>query len=109
MGAERLRVYCADLTRAAQTATDAVTEIDGLRAKLGSQLDDLSRTWTGQAASAYLDVWAEINHECGEMLADLRWIGDSLSATATAFTDNEHTAAAALADIRPTAAPPERL
>ncbi|BCI88999.1 hypothetical protein NIIDMKKI_42050 [Mycobacterium kansasii] len=76
MAAEELRVYCAELAHASKTTTGAADEIDGLRDKLGGQTDGLAGTWTGQAASAYLDVWAEIDDECGQMLADLRWIGN---------------------------------
>ncbi|OOK66541.1 type VII secretion system family protein [Mycobacterium kansasii] len=57
MAAEELRVYCAELAHASKTTTGAADEIDGLRDKLGGQTDGLAGTWTGQAASAYLDVW----------------------------------------------------
>ncbi len=106
MGNARLRAYCDDLTRVSKITTGAADEIDGLRAKLGSQMDHLRRTWTGQAASAYLTVWADINDECGDMLADLRWIGESLDAVAAAYQHNEHACADELRSVRP---PSDRL
>ncbi|KZS59144.1 hypothetical protein A4G26_12350 [Mycobacterium kansasii] len=101
MAAEELRVYCAELAHASKATTGAADEIDGLRDKLGGQMDDLAGTWTGQAASAYLDVWAEIDDECGQMLADLRWIGESLAAAAAGYAQMEHAAADAFGSIRP--------
>jgi WXG100 family type VII secretion target len=103
MAANELRAYCAGLTHASKVATDAADEIEGLRAKLGTQMDNLGRTWTGQAASAYLSIWAEINDECGEMLGDLRWIGESLSAAAAGYAQMEATGANALGSIAPPA------
>jgi WXG100 family type VII secretion target len=101
MAANDIRAYCAELSHAATTTTGAADEIDGLRGKLGRQLDDLAHTWTGQAATAYLDIWAEIDEECGAMLADLRWIGESLSAAADAYARMEGYAANAFRGIRP--------
>jgi WXG100 family type VII secretion target len=101
MAANELRAYCAGLTHASKVATDAADEIEGLRARLGSQMDNLGRTWTGQAAGAYLSIWAEINDECGEMLGDLRWIGESLSAAAAAYAKMEGAGANALGSIVP--------
>lgn len=103
MAGNELRAYCAGLTHASKVATDAADEIEGLRARLGTQLDGLGRTWTGQAASAYLSIWAEINDECGDMLGDLRWIGESLSAAAAAYAKMEDTGADALGSIAPPA------
>lgn len=103
MAGNELRAYRAGLTHASTVATDAADEIEGLRARLGTQLDSLGRTWTGQAASAYLSIWAEINDECGDMLGDLRWIGESLSAAAAAYAKMEGTGANALGSIAPPA------
>jgi WXG100 family type VII secretion target len=103
MAADELRAYCAELTHASKATTDAAGEIDGLRGKLGTQMDTLGRTWTGQAASAYLSIWSEINDECGDMLADLRWIGESLSAAAAAYAQMEGAGAHALGSIAPPA------
>ena len=101
MAADELRAYCAGLTHASKVATDAADEIEGLRSTLGTQMDGLGRTWTGLAASAYLSVWAEINDECGEMLGDLRWIGESLSAAAAGYAKMEASGANALGSIAP--------
>ncbi|OMC53396.1 hypothetical protein A5745_21570 [Mycobacterium sp. IS-2888] len=99
--ADALRAYCAELTHASQAATGAAGEIDGLRGKLGTQMDNLARTWTGQAATAYLNVWTEINDECGQMLADLRWIGESLAAAAAGYSQMDNSGAQALGGVRP--------
>lgn len=101
MAANELRAYCAELTHASKVATGAADEIEGLRSKLGTQMDNLGRTWTGQAAGAYLSIWAEINDECGDMLADLRWIGESLSAAAAAYAKMDSTGAGSLGSIAP--------
>ncbi|VBA47237.1 WXG100 family type VII secretion target [Mycobacterium attenuatum] len=104
MAAEELRVYCAELAHAARATTRAADEIDGLRGRLGGRMNELAGTWTGRAASAYLDVWAEIDDECGQMLDDLRWIGESLAAAAAGYAQMEHTASDAFGGIRPAGA-----
>ncbi|OBG70306.1 hypothetical protein A9X03_21425 [Mycobacterium sp. E1715] len=101
MGANELRVYCAELTRASRDTTGAADEIEGLRRKLGTQMGDLGRTWTGQAATAYLKVWSDIDEECEAMLADLRWIGESLSAAANAYAQMETNGANAFRALEP--------
>jgi WXG100 family type VII secretion target len=101
MPAGRLRVYCDELTRASNTATTGANEIDGLRGKLEIQMNQLAHSWTGQAASAYLDVWAEINDGCAEMLTDLRWIGESTAAAANAYRTMDQQAAESLDRLAP--------
>jgi WXG100 family type VII secretion target len=101
MATDKLRVYCDDLVRASKTATTGADEIDDLRGKLGTQMDQLGRTWTGQAASAYLDVWADIDDGCAEMLTDLRWIGESTAAAANAYQHMDRNGANAVDSIRP--------
>jgi WXG100 family type VII secretion target len=101
MAANELRAYGAALTHASKAATGAADEIEGLRRKLETQMDNLGRTWTGQAASAYLSIWTEINDECGDMLGDLRWIGESLSAAAAGYAKMEGAGANALGSITP--------
>jgi WXG100 family type VII secretion target len=101
MSANRLRVYCEDLTRASKAATDAANEIDNLRGKLGIQMDQLHNSWTGQAARAYLEVWAEINEGCGEMLTDLKWIGESTAACAAAYRQTEQSNETTIHDVLP--------
>ncbi|OBI39462.1 hypothetical protein A5709_00455 [Mycobacterium sp. E1386] len=101
MGANELRVYCAEPTRASKDTTGAADEIEGLRRKLGTQMGDLRRTWTGQAATAYLNVWSEIDEECEAMLADLRWIGESLSAAANAYAHMETNGANTFRALKP--------
>lgn len=86
---DTLRVYIRDLDRGAGEATGAANEIDGRRRKITGTVDDVRTTWTGPAARAYLKVWDEINDECAKMLADLRWIGDSLTASAQAYAAME--------------------
>lgn len=103
MAADELRIYCAELTHASKETTNATDEIEGLRRKLATQMGDLGRTWTGQAATAYLNVWADIDEECGAMLADLRWIGESLSAAAAAYAHMENNGADAFHAIKPPA------
>jgi WXG100 family type VII secretion target len=102
MGNQRLRVQCADLTRVSKVTTEAADHIDALRSKLASQMDGLGHTWTGQAASAYLPLWAEINDECGDMLRDLRWIGESLQAMAAAYQHTEANSTAVINSVIPT-------
>jgi WXG100 family type VII secretion target len=101
MAANEIRAYCAELTHASKATTGAAEEIEALRRKLGTQMGDLARTWTGQAARAYLDIWSEIDGECGAMLGDLRWIGESLSAAAAAYGQMESAAANAFHSVRP--------
>ncbi|MCA2319865.1 WXG100 family type VII secretion target [Mycobacterium intracellulare] len=103
MGANELRVYCAQLAHASEATTGAANEIDSMRRSLAMQMDNLARTWTGQAAAAYLNVWADIDDECGAMLTDLRWIGESLSAAAGAYAQMENAGANAFRAIEPPA------
>jgi WXG100 family type VII secretion target len=103
MGHGRLRVHCADLERVSRVTTGAADHIDALRSKLANRMDQLGGTWTGPAASAYLTLWTEINDECGDMLGDLRWMGESLQAMAHAYEHHEANSADILnRSIKPT-------
>jgi WXG100 family type VII secretion target len=98
-----LRVYLRDLAHGAAEATGVADEIDGRRRNITGTVDDVRTTWTGPAARAYLSVWEEIDDECVKMLADLRWIGDSLTASAKAYAAMEQGNAEALHAVDPRA------
>ena len=91
--ADIVRVQVESLAAQSKNATDAAEaigqQLTGLRGRMGN----LASTWTGgTAAPAYLEIWQEISEECHEMIEDLRWIGKSLSAAASAYTRMEQAA-----------------
>ena len=89
MPSDTLRAYLEDLRRGAHEANEAADDVEGRRTAINGQVDAVRSSWTGPAARAYLPVWEEIDDECAKMLADLRWIGDSLSASAAAYAEME--------------------
>ena len=89
MPSETLRAYLEDLRRGARAAAEAADDVDGHRRAINGHVDAVRSSWTGPAAGAYLPVWEEIDEECAKMLADLRWIGRSLSASAAAYAEME--------------------
>lgn len=84
-----LRVYYEHLLTASKAATDAVDDVDARRTSINGHVDAIRASWTGPAARSYLPVWEEIDASCGEMLDDLRWIAQSLVASAAAYADME--------------------
>ncbi|MGV0625353.1 WXG100 family type VII secretion target [Mycolicibacter minnesotensis] len=98
--ADIIRVQVEALAGQSKNATDAAEEIGQRLAGLRTRMDSLAGTWTGgTAARAYLDVWEEISDECRDMIEDLSWIGNSLSAAASAYTDMEHSAVQAFHEV----------
>lgn len=96
-----IRVKVEALAGQSKNATAAAEEIGQQLAGLRTRMDNLASTWTGgTAAPVYLDVWAEISEECHNMMEDLSWIGTSLSAAASAYTNMEQTAVAAFDEVR---------
>ena len=89
MPSDTLRAYLEDLRRGARAAAEAADDVDGHRRAISGHVDAVRSSWTGPAAGAYLPVWQEIDDECAKMLTDLRWIGDSLSASAAAYAEME--------------------
>lgn len=99
MSADTLRAYYADLLRASSAATAAVDDVESRRTTINNHVDAIRGSWTGPAARSYLPVWEEIDQACGEMLDDLRWIAESLSASATAYSQMERNHADALNSV----------
>lgn len=94
-----LRAYYQHLLTASKAATDAVDDVESRRTTINGHVDEIRGSWTGPAARSYLPVWDEIDQACGEMLADLRWIADSLTASASAYSDMEGANADALRSV----------
>lgn len=60
---------------------------------LQSKLEELKNSWTGAAASSFLDVWAEIESDSRDMLRDVKHIANSLDATADSYVGQEEVTA----------------
>jgi WXG100 family type VII secretion target len=85
MPSDTMRAEFEALRRAAKEATDTAREIEERLRSIDGQAQDIRATWTGPAASAYLTQWDDISDDCVQMLADLHWIGDSLSVSAATY------------------------
>ena len=98
MATDKLRAELGRLSDESHRTIDSADEINENLRGISDRVDSLRSSWTGQAASAYLDVWNELQSECQDMIADLRWIGESLSSTASAYGHTDSGAADAIGE-----------
>jgi WXG100 family type VII secretion target len=94
-----LRAELGRLSDESHRTIDSADEMSENLRGISDRVDTLRSSWTGQAASAYLDVWNELQSDCQDMIADLRWIGESLAATAATYGHTDSSAADAIGEV----------